>query len=334
MKNLLITICIFSAVVACQNMQSNQNKAIEEGFEIKDRSVIALPMDYDFSTDSTFSILSWNVEHFVDPYDDPYIDHPREDSPSPRMQEKLRLLIKALREADADMVLLQEFESEKYLMQLAQDSFPELNYQFFADAASPNWYMNVVLMSRFPLGVLQAYGDVYTPLPNYLNEAGQKESQSKINTRMWSIEIHPSADYKFNLFGVHLKAGRGERNVAVRLGQIHLLQKQFKELILIDPKANIMMAGDFNSLPKGRELNTLMNSRHPASALIDPLDTGLYTHPADSPQRRLDYILLNPNMDQELLDGGIEICKFFSPDSMRMISDHLPLKAEIKRYDK
>ena len=322
------------SMIACQQNQTEEEAFIKETFEITDSSVIALPVGFEFSSDSTFTILSWNVEHFVDPYDDPYIDHPREDSPSANMEDKVHLFIEALRMADADIVLLQEFESEKYLMQLARDSFPELNYQFFADASSPNWYMNVVLMSRLPLGVLEAYGDTYTPLPNYKSEEGLKESQNRINTRMWSVKVYPSTEYQFNLFGVHLKAGRGDRNLAMRLGQIQLLQQQFDERIELDADANIMMAGDFNALPKGSELSALLNATLPSSSLIDHLDTGTYTHPADSPTRRLDFILVNSNMNKELVNDGIEVVRFFSPDSMREISDHLPVRAVVYKAER
>ena len=38
-------------------------------------SAIVVPAGYTYASNATFKILSWNVEHFVDPYDDPYIDN-------------------------------------------------------------------------------------------------------------------------------------------------------------------------------------------------------------------------------------------------------------------
>jgi len=317
--------------MACQTTPEEIKKVNQTSTAISDSSVISLPVGYQFPSDSTFTVLSWNVEHFVDPFDDPYINHLREDSPSYKLPGKVALLVKAIRKAEADIVVLQEFESEKYLMKLAQDSFPEMNYYFFSDAASPNWYMNVVLMSRFPLGVLHAYGDATTPLPDYRDEEGKKESQSKINTRMWSLQIFAAEGYQFWLTGVHLKAGRGERNEAMRLGQIHLLQSEYKKLRQLNPNANLLMVGDFNAYPNGKELKTLKNTDNGSPYLIDRLDSGVYTHPADSPHRRLDYILMNQDMEAELIEGSLEVKHFFSSDSMRMLSDHLPLMVKFRK---
>ncbi|MEM8894209.1 MAG: endonuclease/exonuclease/phosphatase family protein [Bacteroidota bacterium] len=300
---------------------------------LSDSSVIAIPVGYEYPEGETLSVLSWNVEHFVDPFDDPYINNAREDNPSEQMEEKVNLFIAALKKANADVVVLQEFESEKYLMALARDSFPELGYQFFSDAASPGWYMNVILMSRFPIGELRAYGDVTTPVTGYRNDEGQKETQSMINTRMWTLQIFPAADYEFWLTGVHLKAGRGERNIAMRTGQITYLQRQFEQLIAINPSANLMMAGDFNAYPMSAELALLTSPLSGVEAMIDPLDTAVYTHPADEPVRRLDYMIYNQNMSNEVVPGSVDVAHLFSADSMRIISDHLPVMGSFYRRD-
>lgn len=339
MKTNSLTLLLLVFAAACRSDGSDHGSKTEiESRQIKklglnESSVISYPDDYTFAEDSTFSLLSWNVEHFVDPFDDPYINHPREDSPRAEMTEKISLFVEAIKKADADVVVLQEFESEKYLMQLASDSFPELNYRFFADAASPNWYMNVVLMSRFPLGVMHAYGDVYTPLIDYENEKGIKERQAKINTRMWKMQVFPSTNYQFWLCGVHLKAGRGERNEATRLGQIALLKDQFNTLLRQDGAANLMIAGDFNALPDGPELDELCRPAKGAVSFIDHLNPTDYTHPADKPERRLDYILMNSQMQAEMIKNSLKVRSFFSADSMRIISDHLPLTIQFRTSD-
>ncbi len=331
-KELYLISALAIFIIACEQPQNNEPSKSAE-FILSDTSVIARPIGYEYSEKETFSVLSWNVEHFVDPYDDPYIDHPRENEPGDKMSSKVSLLVKALRKANADVVVLQEFESEKYLMTLARDSFPELGYQFFSDAASPDWYMNVVLMSRFPMGVLQAYGDVTTPVLNYVDEEGKKETQSHINTRMWTAQIFPSESYEFWLTAVHLKAGRGERNSSMRLGQVNFLQTQFDKIQHLNPSANLMMAGDFNAYPNSPELRRLTDKGH-VTPLIDPLDSAVMSHPADEPQRRLDYLLVNPNMEKEMLANAVQVVNFFSADSMRMISDHLPVMGEFYRRER
>ena len=53
----------------------------------------------------------------------------------------------------------------------------------------------------------------------------------------------------FLLTGVHLKAGRGERNMAMRKGQINLLVTPFNWILHENPEENMMVAGDLNATP-------------------------------------------------------------------------------------
>ena len=287
-------------------------------------SVIATPADYTYPDDSVFRVLSWNVEHFVDPYDDPYIDNERENAPSENITQRVHLFVKALRKADADIVVLQEFEGANYLKKLAYDSLLSMNYRFFADIPSHGWYMNVVLMSRFPLGLMTGYGATTTPLPGYTTENGGYETQNNINTRMWSTDVFPQENYSFLLTGVHLKAGTGQRNSAMRKGQINLLVAQFNRWLQEDPARNMMVAGDLNSVLGSEEIALFVDNAGLTNPFLDPIDPTVLSHPADAPTRRLDYMLINQNMAQEVVAGSVQVKYFFPPDTMRMISDHLP----------
>lgn len=332
MRNLALLSFIILVSASCSKQEKTAT-AKKNGSPFSD-SVMVKPFDYEYDIDSVFSVLSWNVEHFIDGYDDPYIDNDRENNPPENMPLRLKLLLQALKKADADIVVLQEFESAKFLKQLATDSLPEMEYGYFADVPSHNWYMNVVVMSRFPMGIIRGYGSVTTPLPGYLDEEGKEETQNQINTRMWSIDVFPAEDYSFLLTGVHLKAGRGERDIAMRKGQLNLLVSQFGKILDKNPEKNMMVAGDLNAIPNTEELALLMNNPELDNPFIDAIDTVVYSHPANEPNRRLDYLLVNENMFQEALTEGIKVEDFFTPDTMRIISDHLPVTGTFYRQDK
>lgn len=313
-------------IVSCAGPKtSTDNNNTFIGDAVAKDNVVVVPHDYEYPSDATFKILSWNVEHFVDQYDDPYIDNARENNPPDDMQLRRELFLEALRKADADIVVLQEFESAKYLRQLALDSLPDMKYRYFADIPSHTWYMNVVVMSRFPMGIMYGYGNVNTPLPGYLTEAGEQESQNQINTRMWSIEVFPSADYEILLTGVHLKAGRSERDIAMRKGQLNFLVSQFNRMLTENPDKNMVLVGDLNAIPTSEELGILISNDDLNNAFLDPIDTAVHSHPADAPRWRLDYMLVNENMQKEMIDNSVKVDAFFPADSMRIISDHLPV---------
>ena len=329
-----ITLLLFPILLYCACAKEATDDLIlsQDDFFPLD-SAIVIPSDYQYPEGATFKVLSWNVEHFVDEYDDPYIDSERENNPPENMPLRLGLLVKALRKADADIVVLQEFEGAKYLQKIARDSLPEMNYRFFADIPSLNWYMNVIVMSRFPMGIAYGYGNATTPLPDYIADDGTVETQNHINTRMLSINVYPSEKYSFLLTGVHLKAGRGERNIAMRKGQIYLLQQVFNRILHQTPEKNMIIAGDLNAIPNSEEISLLVNNRKLIKPFVDPLEPFILTHPSDSPSRRLDYILVNENMSPETLDNSIQVTSFFSSDTMRIISDHLPVVGVFSKKD-
>lgn len=67
---------------------------------------VVTPVGYVYDASETFSVLSWNVEHFVDSYNDPYINSTREDQSAEHMANKLAYFVEALKTANADIVRL------------------------------------------------------------------------------------------------------------------------------------------------------------------------------------------------------------------------------------
>lgn len=284
----------------------------------------------DSVTTETLRLLSWNVEHFVDGFDNPYIENNREDNPRAEMVERVALLTTALKAIDADVVVLQEFEGENFARALARDKFPELGYKYFSASESPTWYMNVVVMSRVPLGTHYGYGRVLTPIVGKINEDGTQASQHQINTRMWSVDVLPNEDYVFTLTGVHLKAGRNQDDKATRQGQYRFLKGQFARFMKERETANLMMVGDFNSYPDSEELQEFLRPEMRVSMINPTAGTVLLTHPANQPERQLDYILYNDQMKPEIVEGSYKIPMPLSAEEMRRVADHLPLVVEFR----
>lgn len=322
------TLMLFSFFLGCKATYQSSNFPAQNSVEPY-LSTTATPNWYNSSEMDTVKILSWNVEHFVDDHDNPYIDNSRENNPPENMNERRKLFAKALKMADADIVVLQEFESDSYAMQLAEEYFPELGYQVFAGHESPDWYMNVVVMSRIPLGIFHSYATANTPIAGEVDDDGNPASQAFTNNRMWTVDVLVNPEYNFALTGVHLKAGRGERNENWRIGQMDLLRSHYASMLASDPQKNILTVGDFNSTPDSREFRHFLGDGSDVE-FIDPLaGTGIYSHPADSAFWRIDHILPNTNISNEVVSGSIMVNYYFSPDSMATVADHLPMSIEI-----
>ena len=285
---------------------------------------IKTPDWYDHTLKDTISVLSWNIEHFVDDYDSPYIDHPRENNPDENLPERRRLLADALKLIDADIVIFQEVESSAYIASLAEAYFEELGYQLFTGRESDTWYMNVVIISRIPLGMLYSYSNIHT----FSREIdGETVYQNFTNNRMVSVDVLVNPEYSFLLTGVHLKAGRSETDIRWRMGQIDLLNDHYTQTLSLNPDARILLAGDLNIITGDPEYYYLLNEDN-GTEFIDPLgEIDSFTHPADAPTRQLDYILPNSTMAQDLVLNSKQILTPFNPETMRLISDHLPVIA-------
>ena len=294
---------------------------------IGDWESIAVPDGYNYADFDTISVVTWNVEHFVDEYDNPYIDNDRENDPDPDIIERRKLLAEALIDLDADIVVFQEIESAAYVEAIAEEYLDGMNYRYFTSRESNDWYMNVVVMSRLPLGVLYSYANPYTYILGQQDDDGSPSIQNLTNNRMLSVDVHVNPDYSFVLSGLHLKAGRGDRNEGWRIGQINLLREHYSMITTMDPDARILVTGDLNTLPGDREFLQLLGSDTNLT-FIDPLaDVESFTHTADDPQRQLDHILPNESMMEDLVPESMQVATPFDAQTMRFISDHLPVIA-------
>ncbi len=322
-KSVLKALMLFLLAILISNCTSqNRQAGISDTFK-EYKNEIATPRWYNNKPD-TLSVVTWNIEHFVDAYDNPYTDNSREDNPPVNMEERRRLLTDAIRSLDADVVVFQELESDSYLQVISEEYFPEMGYRVFAALESPDWYMNVVMMSRIPVGIFYSYAHAETPIIGQTDEDGNPSSQSFTNNRMWTADLLVNDDYGITLTGLHLKAGRGERNEAWRLGQIELLRSHLKLLSKINPERNMLITGDLNTTPGSREFNRLLGKNPPV--FIDPLEgTGSFSHPSDSLFWRIDHILPNQNLAREMVQGSTKVIEPLDRESMILISDHLPL---------
>jgi len=310
-------------VVSCTSHKPSNNAA---GNFPDYQSATAYPEWYDPTTIDTLNVVTWNIEHFVDEHDNPYIDNGRENNPSDELPERRKTLAKALKAIDADVVIFQELESDSYLRMFADKYLSNMGYEVFAALESPDWYMNVVMMSRVPMGLFHSYAHINTPIPGQTDDEGNPASQTFINNRMWTADLLVNDNYQLTLTGVHLKAGRGDRNRAWREGQINLLRNHHRMLMAQNPQRNMVVMGDLNSTPDSPEFQMLLGSNPPR--YTDPLaGTGIFSHPSDSAFWRIDHILPNRQAAAELVPNSVEVIRPLTDEKMSAVSDHLPLRA-------
>lgn len=290
------------------------------------RAAQALLPGYAYPISDTVRVATFNLEHFVDLYDNPYIRNAREDAPdAAALRQRHGLFADALRAMDADVIALQEVEGEGLIRSLVDSLVPEMGYRFVASADDADWYQNVVVISRLPLGLLTTFADAVTPIPGSTDDEGRPEATDMVNHRLFAVEVYARPGYSFTLAAAHLKAGGGERNEAWRSASAALLHAWLGQRYgARAPQANVLLAGDLNSIPGTASFAALLNAEGALGPvrLRDPLaGTGQLSHPSDDPQRRLDHVLVSAGAAPEAV-GAEVVAPVASP---QRLSDHLPV---------
>lgn len=300
---------------------------------------MAPPPEYTPAGKSTFTVATYNVAWLTDAYDNPYVDTENDNDTTKTSPAKLKAVASIIKSLDADIIVLQEVESQAFTLKFAETHLPDSGYKYIAGADSPTWIQNVIVLSRFPLGVQYTYSNVHTPVEGFKDEdTGKPEAQAFTNNRMMAVDVLVDDDYAVTVFGVHLKAGPGEKNEAWRVGQIAFMRGQMQRFLAERPNANIVVAGDFNLAPDGMEFRRLVAPANGVPMLVDvaakAADPALLTHPANDPGRRIDFILPNANMAKEYVAGSLKTAKPLPAAEMYAASDHLPVIATFESTDK
>lgn len=289
------------------------------------RPGMVLPQSY--AAKDTLVIMAYNTENFTDKRDNPYISNRMEDSAAYSKNDREVLLAKAIRTANADVLMIEEFETIAYLREMNQKY--SLGYSYFASSESQTWYQNTMIMSKVPIGTFRSYGASYSPVVGEKDQQGMPMVQTNINARVWIAEVWPTAKQRVYFCGVHLKAGRNRSDTATRAGQIQMIKGEFERFVKEDKKACIVMAGDFNATPESAEFKLLLEGNKQAR-LIDPLaGTNVYSHPAGNPRWRIDHILFNRNTESKIVPGSTGPVYILSKPEMEQLSDHLPVMTKM-----
>lgn len=163
------------------------------------------------------------------------------------------------------------------------------------------------------------------------------------------VDIQPTSVYRFTLFAAHLKSRRPsprEDEAELRLQEAMLLREIVDARLQADPKANLIVVGDFNDTRNSRPVRALIGKgkgrlldARPGEAgsvrghtLGDNARAITWTHyyETEDSYSRLDYILLSPGMVREQLKQDSYV---LSHPDWGVASDHRPVVVAIKPVD-
>lgn len=310
---LLLSLCLPFAAAA-QNPTPVPTPAAE-GVDPTDSHYVPPPPPV---TDRPIKLVAWNLEHFVDAWDNPYINGEMESTPEVKDPAALESLALALERMDADVLMLTEVEDERMIRLFLDSYLPQHKYHNYACMPSLEWHQNLVIVSKLPMGPVVSFRE----MDSYNDVANQ--TRHSYNGRLMVAEIQANPNYSFLLFGAHLKAGSEPKDAVWRREQIKLAKDYCAKQMKLNPEQNIVFLGDMNFTPENDEYKILMDPT--TFKFIDPAsEIGFQpTHPANAPRRRIDMALFNEPMSHEYVPLSIGVGKPLSTREMGRITDHLP----------
>lgn len=269
-------------------------------------------------------LATYNLENLFDSVDDPALSGQHEDMSSVKPEAHLAGLAAAIRTVDADILAVEEIESETVLRWFRDTYLKDLGYTHLAcvDAGDERGIEQGVL-SRFPIRDVKNWpgleldgvqpekeGDRANPL------AGQplRFHRSPLRVEIEVPALATPADaaqpaepagnsakpgsYALTLFVVHQKSGRFSDywRRAEATGLLKLIAETEKNR----PDANIAVLGDFNAVASDAPIQTLVSGGL-IDLFADLREQGgakVLTHESG---RAIDFIFVNRNLQPETI---------------------------------
>jgi endonuclease/exonuclease/phosphatase family metal-dependent hydrolase len=272
-------------------------------------------------TKSRLRVATFNVWNLLDAHDDPYSSDERTAAKPPRQQ---RQLAEALRTLDADVVALQEVESSGVLRAFLTDYLPDLGYDEHAlvEGNDPRG-IDVALVSRWPLGRVTSHAA--------LRWEDKRGHDGRFTRDLLCVEVLPEAGTPFEVWGVHLRSNGEDPQAAqlVRTAEARAVRHLLEQRLQREPRARILLAGDFNEPLDGPALRVLLDPDRPRLAClgldIRPAERVTYTRP--NYRSMIDFLLASPAMAEDYCPGS---CRIQASPPGGNGSDHLPVVAEFR----
>ena len=303
--------------------------------------------------DSGLRIASYNVLNLFDPEDDPSLDGEYDDLPMATPRDRCEAIARAIKAIDADILCLQEVESEAALLWFRDEFLADMGYEHVA-SRDVGYYRGVEqsVLSRFPITGVTVWpdedisdmesrktGDGWT-------KDGDLPTRFQRSPLMVDIKVPKKGRrdaYELTVVVVHHKSGRYRRQrESEALQLVTLLDQRLQK----EKDRNLVVLGDYNANPSDKSVAVYKDAgyinayEHRWKKDGDTRDL-FRTHESN---RAIDYIMLHPNLDAEMIDGTFQVVGTLHPGDKYdwrkddppsgYAADHYPLVIDIRPVEK
>ena len=301
----------------------------------------------------TVRVASYNVLNLFDEADDPSLEGEYDDLAMRTSRDRCRAIAEAIRALDADVLCLQEVESEEALRWFRDEFLGGMGYDHVA-SKDVGYYRGVEqsVLSRYPITGVTVWPEEDLSDMEAMktgedwNDEGEAPARFQRSPLMVDVAV-PGAKghdpYEITLVVVHHKSGRHRRQrESEALQLVQLLEARLEE----EPELNLMVLGDFNAGPRDKSIAVYQDAgfinAYGRRWKKDGDTRNLFrTHESN---RVIDYLMLHPNLDVEAIDGTFQVVGTLHPGDKYdwrtddppagYAADHYPLAIDIRPVDK
>lgn len=261
----------------------------------------------------TVRVLTWNTRNLFNARRDSPEVASEAISPAEQYLSKLEGIAAVLREAEPDVILLQEVENETVTADLAA----RLPWPVHHDTSLGNdpRGIDLAVLSRHPITRVVSHaadrlGGGLGPGSHQHFARDCHEVHLEIGGRPWIV------------LGIHFKSGRGDHSRRKRAAEAERTRQIADDLRFARPELRLLIAGDFNAEPDAPELEPL--AEYPGVARHAPAERRATL---GDPRRgwTLDDVRADTELFGLVVPGSVRI---LDSDEATRLSDHRPLLAE------
>lgn len=188
---------------------------------------------------NVFRTASFNVENLFDDIDDP---NTTDESTPAKTPQDMQKLARALMQADADVVSLQEVENIEVLQQFLDDYLPGMYPYIALEEGNDQRGIDVAVISRHPISSVVSHKN-----NEFLTEEGKK---CRFRRDFLRVDVQVGK-YPFSVYTTHLKAqAGGARADHIRLAEAKEARRLVQQDMRRCPGRRFVVTGDFNDVPQ------------------------------------------------------------------------------------
>lgn len=303
--------------------------------------------------DGGLRIASYNVLNLFDPVDDPSLDGKYDDLPMATSRDRCESIARAIRAIDADILCLQEIESEAALVWFRDEFLADMGYEHVA-SRDVGYYRGVEqsVLSRYPIDGVTVWPDEDLSDMESLKVGDGWTRDGEMPTRfqrsplMVDIQVPKKGRrdaYDLTVVVVHHKSGRFRRQrESEALQVVALLEERLEN----EQDLNLVVLGDYNANPSDKSLAVYKDAGYVNAygrRWKKQGDTRDFFRTHES-NRAIDYIMLHPNIDAETIDGTFQVVGTLHPGDKYdwrkddppsgYAADHYPLVIDIRPIER